>query len=110
MLSFPFADDAFGDRFRLADLPLPRAAAGYAVQRLDTDTLLDRVSGDFLAVRSPDLDGLFASFDAAHAAASQWLVGHGATPEEYGLAIVPAAYDQVLQRHVLIYGVLCGQP
>jgi hypothetical protein len=26
------------------------------------------------------------------------------------LAIVPADYDPILQRHVLIYGVLCGQP
>ena len=41
MPPFQFAADAFGDRFALADLPLPRPPRGYAVQMLDTDTLLD---------------------------------------------------------------------
>ena len=44
-----FSADAFGDRFNLADLPLPRPARGYAVQMLDTDTLLDRASGQLPA-------------------------------------------------------------
>ena len=110
MPRFDFAADAFGDRFALADLPLPRPPRGYAVQMLDSDTLLDRRSGDFLAVRSPALDGLFASFDEAYAAACRWVESHCRTPQEHRLAIVPAAYDDVLQRHVLIYGVLCGQP
>ena len=110
MTRFQFPDDAFGDRFNLADLPLPRAAAGYAVQRLDTDTLLDRITGDFLPVRAAQLQGLFESFDEAHAAAGRWVVSYCATPAEHGLAIVPADFDPLLQRHVLIYGVLCGQP
>ena len=110
MNRFKLTDDAFGDRFNLADLPLPRTATGYAVQRLDSDTLLDQASGDFLAVRSPQLRGLFASFDDAHAAASRWVVSYCTTPGDHGLAIVPASFDAVLQRHVLIYGVLCGQP
>lgn len=104
------ADDAFGDRFDLNTLPLPRRAAGYAVQRLNTDTLLDRASTEFLPVRSPLLSGLFASFDEAHAAASRWVEAHHIKPDEHGLAIVPANFDPVLQRHVLIYGVLRGQP
>ncbi len=58
-----FAPDAFGDRFDLAALPLPRRAEGYAVQKLDTDTLLDRETFVFLPVRSANLRGLFASFD-----------------------------------------------
>ena len=110
MTRFQFTDDAFGDRFSLASLPLPRAATGYAVQRLDTDTLLDRITGDFLPVRAAQLQGLFTSFDDAHAAACRWVVSYCATPTEHGLAIVPADYDPILQRHVLIYGVLCGQP
>lgn len=110
MIRFKLNDDAFGDRFNLADLPLPRTANGYAVQRLGTDTLLDRASGDFLAVRAPRLQGLFDSFDEAHGAAGRWVISHCATPEDHGLAIVPASFDAVLQRHVLIYGVLCGQP
>lgn len=105
-----FAEDAFGDRFSLAALPLPRPARGYAVQMLDTDTLLDRRTGDFLPMRSPVLDGLFDTFDAAHAAAGRWLVAYCATPEAHRLAIVPAGFDDDLQRHVLIYGVLRGQP
>jgi hypothetical protein len=104
------ADDAFGDRFDLSTLPLPRRAAGYAVQRLNTDTLLDRQSAEFLPVRSPLLSGLFASFDEAHAAASRWLEAHEPKPDDHGLAIVPANFDAILQRHVLIYGVLRGQP
>lgn len=104
------ADDAFGDRFDLNTLPLPRRAAGYAVQRLNSDTLLDRTSHQFLPVRSPLLSGLFNSFDEAHAAASRWVAAHGIKPDEHGLAIVPANVDPVLQRHVLIYGVLRGQP
>ena len=71
-----FRADAFGDRFNLADLPLPRPARGYAVQMLDTDTLLDRTSGHFLPVRSVELDGLFASFDDAFAAACRWVEAH----------------------------------
>lgn len=110
MTLFEFPADAFGDRFDLTDLPLPRAAAGYAVQRLDTDTLLDRNSGDFLPVRATQLQGLFDSFDEAHAAAARWVVSYCATPDEHGLAIVPADFDPILQRHVLIYGVLCGHP
>jgi len=110
MPRFHFAADAFGDRFDLNDLPLPRPAAGYAVQMLDTDTLLDRASGDFLPVRSTRLRGLFDSFDEAHAAACRWVVERCATPDEHGLAIIPAGFDHVLQRHVLIYGVLCGRP
>lgn len=102
--------DAFGDPFFLDDLPLPRRAAGYAVQRLDTDTLLDCHSGTFLPVRSPELAGLFPSFGAAHAAASAWVAQHCPPPADHGLAIVPASFDHVLNRHVLIYGVLCGQP
>jgi hypothetical protein len=110
MRRFEFSADAFGDRFALADLPLPRPPRGYAVQMLDTDTLLDRASGEFLPVRSPALDGLFASFDDAFAAASRWVEAHCAGPEAHHLAIVPAGFDDVLQRHVLIYGVLCGRP
>ena len=110
MTRFKLTDDAFGDRFNLADLPLPRTATGYAIQRLGTDTLLDRDSGDFLAVRAASLHGLFDSFDEAHSAACRWVVSHCATPEDHGLAIVPASFDPILQRHVLIYGVLCGQP
>lgn len=110
MIRTQLADDAFGDRFDLKSLPLPRRAAGYAVQRLNTDTLLDRASAEFLPIRSPLLSGLFASFDEAHAAASRWVSAHGLNPDEHGLAIVPANFDPVLQRHVLIYGVLRGQP
>lgn len=110
MTRFNFPEDAFGDPFELASLPLPRTAIGYAVQRLGTDTLLDQHSGDFLPVRAKQLQGLFKSFDDAHSAASRWVVSRCATPEDHGLAIVPASFDQVLYRHVLIYGVLCGQP
>lgn len=104
------ADDAFGDCFDIAALPLPRPPAGYAVQMLDTDRLLDRRSGDFLPVRSPELQGLFDSFDEARAAALAWVAIHCPLPEEHRLTIVPAGYDPVRERHVLIYGVLCGQP
>ncbi|EKE17042.1 MAG: hypothetical protein ACD_10C00653G0002 [uncultured bacterium] len=110
MLSFQFSEDTFGDRFDLKQLPLPRPPAGYAVQLLDTDQLLDRLSGDFLAVRNVKLSGLFATFDQAYAAARQWVETHCKTPDEHRLAIVPASFDDKLQRHVLIYGVLCGQP
>ena len=102
--------DAFGDHFELSALPLPRPADGYAVQRLDTDTLLDRASGRFLPVRNPELLALFASFAAAHAAATAWVLANCPNPVEHQLAIVPAGFDPVLHRHVLIYGVLCGQP
>jgi hypothetical protein len=110
MTQFHFPDDFFGDRFTLGALPLPRQASGYAVQMLDTDRLLDEDSGEFLTMRTPALQGLFVSFAAAHAAASRWVNQHGTTPEEHRLAIVPASFDAELKRHVLIYGVLCGQP
>lgn len=77
---------------------------------LDTDTLLDRHSGTFLPVRSPALGGLFASFDEAYAAAQHWVESNCRTPDEHRLAIVPAGFDAVLERHVLIYGVLCDRP
>lgn len=107
-LSFPAT--AFGDPFDLHSLPLPRPADGYAVQRLDHDQLLDRSSQAFLPVRDRALDALFASFVEAHTAASEWLCAHGLSSETHPLAIVPAAFDPVLQRHILIYGVLRTQP
>lgn len=110
MLTNHFSDDAFGDRFELSDLPLPRAAAGYAVQRLDTDQLLDRNSGELCPVRTPTLSPLFDSFDEAYSAACHWVISHGENPADHHLAIVPAGYDSIFERHVLIYGVLCGQP
>lgn len=106
--SFPV--DAFGDRFDLRELPLPRPPAGYAVQMLDTDTVLDRDSNTFLPIRSTALHGLFPSFDEAYSAARNWAEGNCPDPQEHRLAIVPAGFDTVLNRHVLIYGVLCGQP
>ena len=110
MVNSLFSADAFGDRFELEELPLPRAAAGYAVQMLDTDTLLDRHSGTFLPVRSTKLQGLFGSFDEAYSAAKNWAERNCASPDEHRLAIVPAGFDTILERHVLIYGVLCGHP
>lgn len=103
-------DDAFGDRFDLDALPLPRPAAGYAVQRLNTDQVLDAAQGELMPIRTPALQALFPSFDAAHAAASRWVEAHIAPNHEHGLAIVPAGFDATLERPVLIYGVLCGQP
>lgn len=103
-------EDAFGDRFALEDLPLPRAGTGYAVQLLDTDTLLDRRTGSFLPVRDTALSGLFEGFDDAYAAARAWLRERNATTEQYALAIVPAHYDESMHRHVLIYGVLTRLP
>jgi hypothetical protein len=105
-----FTPDAFGDRFELGALPLPRPPAGYAVQMLGTDKLLDRQSGDFLPVRSTTLHPLFESFDSAYSAARQWVETHNTAPDQHRLAIVPAGYDAMLERHILIYGVLCEHP
>lgn len=110
MSSRQLADDAFGDRFALDTLPLPRRADGYAVQTLGSDLLLDRISGEFLPVRSPSLHALFDTFDAAREAAQAWLEGHGVSPAEHRLAIVPSAFDDLLKRHVLIYGQLEDHP
>ncbi len=77
---------------------------------LDTDTLLDRISSTFLPVRSPRLDGLFVTFDEAYAAARLWVEANCQMPDEHRLAIVPAGFDNTLERHILIYGVLCAQP
>jgi len=110
MVNSHFSAEAFGDRFELERLPLPRAATGYAVQMLDTDTVLDRSSGTFLPVRSAALQGLFGSFDEAYSAAKNWAERNCSSPDEHRLAIVPAGFDPVLGRHVLIYGVLCGHP
>jgi hypothetical protein len=77
---------------------------------LGTDKLIDQVTGDFLPIRSVALKGLFDNFDAAHAVAQAWVEKHCPNPDDHHLAIVPATYDPVLQRHVLIYGVLCTQP
>lgn len=110
MLTIPFPADAFGDRFDISSLPLPRPPAGYAVQRLDTDRLLDRLSGELHPVRTPGLNAIFDTFDAAFLAASQWVISHDADPRDHHLAIVPVGYDMVFNRPILIYGVLCAQP
>ena len=110
MASSLHADDAFGDRFHLEDLPLPRRADGYAVQLLGSDHLLDRRNGEFQPVRSPSLQALFDTFDAAREAACRWAEREGIAPDAHRLAIVPAAYDATLDRHVLIYGQLSEHP
>lgn len=110
MPRFQLPADTFGDRFALDALPLARPAAGYAVQMLGSDLLLDRNTGNFLPVRSSALHALFDSFDAAHAAAGNWVEAHCTEPGEHRLAIVPGAFDDTLERHVLIYGVLEEHP
>lgn len=77
---------------------------------LGTDTLLDRATGDFLPVRSRGLQGLFEHFDEAFSAAQAWVEIHCEVFDEHRLAIVPAGFDSVLERHVLIYGVLNEHP
>lgn len=103
-------DDAFGDPFDLANLPLPRLGKGYAIQQLDTDRVLDRESDEFLSVRTVTLRALYPDFESAHTAASNWVTRHLPPTAEHSLAIVPASYDPVRHRHILIYGVLCGRP
>jgi len=106
-----YPPDSFGDRFDLAKLPLARPGSGYAVQYLGSDTLLDCQRLCFLPVRDPGLSALFATFDAAFAAAEKWLgQQESSADEEHPLAIVPADFDRELQRHVLIYGVLPALP
>jgi hypothetical protein len=77
----------------LSKLPLPRAPAGYAVQRLDTDQVLDRRAAN----------------NFCRCAARTWMhcsqlrrspcrslpLGNGNCddPAEHHLAIVPAGYD-----------------
>jgi len=104
-------DDAFGDPFTVDQLPLPRPGTGYAVQMLDTDTLLDRRSGRFLGVREAGLEALFDSFTEARAAAKAWLKSSWQPDgREIPLAVVPAYFDDLMGRHVLIYGVLTRTP
>jgi len=110
MPRFQLPADTFGDPFEICTLPLPRPASGYAVQMLGTDTLLDRLSGNFLPVRSRTLQGLFEHFDEAFSAAQSWVESHCEIFDEHRLAIVPANFDKVLERHVLIYGVLNEHP
>lgn len=107
-MNFPL--NAFGDPFDILSLPLRRKAQGYAVQKLDTDLLLDQHSGTFLPVRSEQLDALFPSFRAAHKAAENWLGAQDISLDCHEIAIVPASYDNELHRHILIYGVLRSQP
>ena len=80
MVQYIFPADAFGDRFELEALPLPRAALGYAVQMLDTDTVLDHHSDTFMPVRSTKLQGLFGNFDDAYSAAKNWAERNCANP------------------------------
>lgn len=106
--ALPLPADAFGDPFVIERLPLPRPANGYAVQWLDSDRLLDIASGEFLPVRDPRLQGLHPSFASAFNAARDWQDRHA--PSAAPLAIVPAAYDREMQRHILIYGALPPDP
>lgn len=105
-----YPDNSFGDRFELSSLPLPRTAVGYAVQVLDTDTLLDRATQHFLPVRTPGLKPIYQSFDDAHTAAAHWLDQNGGHSGQHALAIVPVGFDPDMDRPILIYGVICGQP
>lgn len=102
--------DAFGDRFELDRLPLARPGSGYAVQYLGSDTLLDRRTFTFLPIRNAGLSGLFDSFDQAFDAARTWLEQQDTETVEHPLAIVPAFHDPVMERHVLIHGVLPHTP
>lgn len=105
-----FPDNAFGDPFDISRLPLRRPATGYAVQMLDTDTLLDCQRNEFMSVRTSSLQALFDNFPSAREAAANWVRQHCSSPDAHRLAIVPASYDPVLQRHILIYGVLTDHP
>ncbi len=106
----PLPLNTFGDPFDISRLTLPRPAEGYAVQQLDSDLLLDQRSAEFLPVRSPELKAIFRSFDDAHHAAESWLTKQTGATDQHDLAIVPVSFDQRLQRHILIYGVLRRTP
>jgi hypothetical protein len=108
--NLPLPVNAFGDPFDIRHLALRRPAGGYAVQKLDSDLLLDQLTAEFLPVRSPKLKALYSSFDDAHQAAARWLASQLNGIEHHNLAIVPASFDELLQRHILIYGVLRSTP
>lgn len=103
-------DDAFGDPFLLDQLPLPRPAAGYAVQKLGEDQVLDAATGEFKTLRTPGIRALFPSHADAHKAAADWLSRHGMGPDQADLAIVPAGFDADMGRPILILGVLEPHP
>lgn len=105
-----FPPDSFGDPFIIEQLPLPRPAIAYGVQRLDTDTLLDPLSARLVPIRQASADCCFPSFAAAYQAASEWTRQHIPQNGEHQLAIVPLGYDPFLERLILIYGVLCSRP
>lgn len=105
-----FPPDCFGDTFVIDQLPLPRPAIAYGVQRLDTDTVLDSLKGRLVPIRQAGADCCFSSFPAAYQAACEWTRQHIPENGEHQLAIVPLGYDPFLERLILIYGVLCSQP
>lgn len=107
-MDFPI--DAFGDPYTLEQLTLPRPATGFAVQKLGLDQVLDPATGQFRPLRKASIHAVFGQFETAHAAASGWLRAQAFTPPEAGLAIVPAAFDEAMQRPVLILGVLETDP
>ncbi len=109
MPSKALPNDTFGDPFDLRQLPLPRSAIGYGIQKLDTDQLLDRVTETFIEVRqvvSPD----FPSFETAFYFAAKWLEKTNTPSETHNMAIVPLGYDTAIGRFILIYGVLRTAP
>lgn len=110
MRTIDLSTNGFGDPYDLADLPLPRPAIGYGVQKLDTDQLLDRETGTFASVRDQSIAPTFANFDAAARAAQNWSEQNLDDPMQHTLAIVPLGYDANLERHILIYGVLRAHP
>lgn len=77
---------------------------------LGTDTLLDRLTDNFLPVRSRCAAGALRTFREAFSAAQFWVENHCEIFDEHRLAIVPANFDKLLERHVLIYGVLNEHP
>jgi hypothetical protein len=101
----------FGDCFPRRPAVAASTGSGYAVQMLDTDTLLDRITRAIFC-RSVRRIAPGACSTALTMPAPRRLPGLKPLPAAGGTSAGhrPAGFDDFLQRHVLIYGVLCGQP
>lgn len=105
----------FGEPFSLTAVRLPRPACAYAVQYLGTDQVLDRQTLRFLSIRTAGLDAAFPCFATAETAARQWLAAQTAAEGErlarqHPVSIVPLGLDVLMQRPVLIWGMIPPDP
>lgn len=104
-------NNEFGDYFDIHNLYINkfRKARFYAVQWLNEDLILNSQVNQFFPLRNKQSNlqnSLFINFNQAYNAAKKYCLENSIIAKQSNLIIVPASYDFIFERIILLYGII----